>query len=102
MNNKIYSTISLAQKAGKLFTGEDTCIRAIKAGKGKLVIVAQDSSPNTKKQFKNMCQYRNIPYWEFGSKELLGKYCGKEYRAVVCVNDDHFARLIIQKLCGGE
>ncbi len=102
MNNSAYAMISLAQKAGKLVSGEDTCSREIKAGRGKLVIVAEDSAENTKKMFMNMCNYRDIPYIAFGTKELLGKNIGKDYRAVLCLIDNNFAKLILQKISGGE
>ncbi len=102
MNNSAYAMISLAQKAGKLVSGEDTCNREIKAGRSKLVIVAKDSSKNTKKLFFNMCNHRNIPYIEFGTKELLGKNIGKDYRAVLCLKDNNFAKSILQKISGGE
>lgn len=102
MNDKVYALIGLAQKAGRLVSGENACIIDIKKGKSELVIIAEDSSDNTKKQFENMCGYRNIPVVVFGTKALLGKYTGKGYRAVICVKDHHFARSIIQKLSGGE
>lgn len=106
MNNKLFSFISLAQKAGKIASGEDTCIREIKSGKARLVIVAVDSSDNTKKMFKDMCSYRGIPYLEHGTKDMLGSAIGKEYRAVIAIKDDGFAdgiiRLYNQTNSGGD
>lgn len=95
MNNRIYSMISLAQKAGKLISGENTCERELKSGRSKLIIIAEDSSANTKKQFRDACSYRKVPLIEYGSKELLGQYTGKDYRAVLSITDNNFARTII-------
>ncbi len=102
MKSKAYARIGLAMKAGKLVSGEDTCMKAIKKGKGKLVIIASDSTSNTCKRFNNMCKHRNIPCIEWGTKEELGKSIGKHYRAVVCVIDESFAQVIMEKLSGGE
>jgi ribosomal protein L7Ae-like RNA K-turn-binding protein len=98
--------IGLAQKAGKVVSGEDGSARDIKTGKSMLVVIAKDSSGNTKKQFKNMCVHRNIPFIEFGTKEQLGKFVGKDYRAVLSIRDSGFAKSISvlynEKLSGGE
>ncbi|NLY43602.1 MAG: 50S ribosomal protein L7ae [Clostridiaceae bacterium] len=106
MSYKVYGMIGLAQKAGKVVTGEEGCAEAIKKGKSKLVIIAENSSDNTKKKFMDMCFYRNIPYIVFGTKELLGKYTGKKNRAVLSIRDKNFAttikHLYDQESNGGE
>ena len=43
-NDKIMSTISLAQKAGQVKSGEFAVEKAVKEGSACLVIVAQDAS----------------------------------------------------------
>lgn len=83
--------MGLATKAGKLFSGEIACEKYIKARKAKLVIVSEDASGNTKKKFKNMCEYRDIDLFYFGSKEELGKYIGKGIRSVIVITEDGFA-----------
>jgi ribosomal protein L7Ae-like RNA K-turn-binding protein len=99
---KIYSMLSIAKKAGKVISGEDTVEKEIKAHKAELVIIATDSSENTKKKFFNICKFRNIKYIEFGVKELLGKYTGKSYRAVLCIKDRNFKDTILKIFNGGE
>lgn len=96
MTNKVYSFLGLATKAGKVVSGDETCERAIKSGKAFLTIVAQDASKNTKKKFSDMCSYRNIKIREFGEKELLGRYTGKDIRAVVCIVEHGFAKRLIE------
>jgi len=95
MNKKFFSMIGLAQKAGRVTSGEDACIMEIKSGRSKLVIVAMDSSDNTKKNFQRLCNFRNIPLIEYGTKEVLGKCIGKEYRAVLSIADHKFAKAIM-------
>jgi ribosomal protein L7Ae-like RNA K-turn-binding protein len=91
MNKNIYSFLGLAKKAGKLVSGGDTCARALKSGKAFLVIVAEDASENTKKEFKDSCSYRGVNICYFGKKELLGKYTGKDIRSVIAILDKGFS-----------
>ena len=52
-NDRILSTLSLAQKAGQVKSGEFAVEKAVKEYRASLVIVAQDASENTKKKMKN-------------------------------------------------
>ncbi|HEY5585574.1 MAG TPA: ribosomal L7Ae/L30e/S12e/Gadd45 family protein [Ruminiclostridium sp.] len=88
--DKVYSLLGLAKKAGQLLSGDETCERTIKSGKAVLVIVASDASENTKDKFKSMCNFRNLCYREYGEKLELGRYTGKEIRAVTCIVSKDF------------
>lgn len=88
--DKVYSLLGLAKKAGQLFAGDETCERIIKSGKAVLVIVANDASENTKDKFKSMCNYHSVSYREYGKKLELGKYTGKDIRAVVSIKSNDF------------
>lgn len=94
MYSKVYALLGLAKKAGRLVAGEDTCIRAIKSRSAFLVIVAEDASDNTKKEFVDACSYRNVDCLFFGQKVLLGKYIGKELRSVIAILDKGFAKAL--------
>lgn len=89
--DKIYSFIGLAAKAGKLLTGDETCERAVKSAAVYLVIVSEDASDNTKKKFEDICKYRGIDIRFFGTKEKLGKHSGKDIRSVIAVTEKGFA-----------
>ena len=108
MTERIYSFLGLATKAGRLVSGDETCEKMLKSDKARLIVIAEDSSENTKKAFADMCKYRNIPIRFFGVKELLGRYTGKDNRAVVAILDSGFAERLIElmdnsiKDCGGE
>ena len=100
--NRIYSFIGLAAKAGKLLSGEETCERAVKAKKARLVIVADDASENTKKKFGDICRYRGIEVRYFGEKKLLGKHIGKDIRSVVAVSGREFAERLKHLIDSGS
>ena len=70
--NKVLSLIGLATKAGKTASGEFLTEREVKSGKAALVIVAGDASENTKKKFRNMCDYYKVPIYFYEDKDTLG------------------------------
>ena len=98
MNRQTLSLLSLCQKAGKMKTGEDTVEKAIQKKEAKLVIIPEDASDNTKKLFRNMCKYYEVPMEIFATKEELGHWIGKAYRASICILDEGFAKSIVKKI----
>ena len=96
--SKALSLVSLATKAGKTASGEFSTENEVKKGTAYLVIVADDSSENTKKMFRNMCTFYHVPIAVFGTKEGLGAALGKELRASVAVNDEGFAKALKKRI----
>lgn len=97
-NNKVLSLIGLATKAGKTVSGEFSTEKSVKTGKGFLVLVAEDASENTKKKFRNMCGFYEVPIYFLADKVTLGKMIGKEFRASLAVQDENFAKAIMKEL----
>ena len=54
MTDRVLSMLGLAAKSGNVVSGEFSTEKAVKTGKAFLVIVADDSSDNTKKHFSDM------------------------------------------------
>ena len=98
MNGNFLGMLGLAKRAGKVVTGEEKSLKAIRSGNARLVIIANDASLNTRKSITDSCKYYGIKYVETAQKAELGKYTGAESRAVVSVNDDNFAKAILDKL----
>ena len=78
------SLIGLATKAGKTASGEFLTEREVKSGKAALVIVAGDASENTKKKFRNMCDYYKVPIYFYEDKDTLGHAMGKQFQRISC------------------
>lgn len=95
--NKVLSLLGLACRAGAVLSGEFSVETAVKKGRAKLCIIAVDASDNTKKLFRDKCSFYQVPLFETGTKEELGKAIGKEYRASVAVTDQSFADGLISK-----
>ncbi len=85
-------------KAGKIVSGEFMTDNAIKTGMAEMVILASDCSDNTKKKFRNSCEFYEIPYVEYGDKDSLGHCIGKEFRACLAVTDYGFASSLKKEL----
>lgn len=98
VEKKVFSYIGLAAKAGNLASGEFMAEKAVKEGKAKLVIVAEDASNNTKKMFTNMCTYYKVPIYFFGEKTKLGHAIGKEFRASLVLFDKGLADMVEKQL----
>ena len=96
--DKVLSMLGLAAKAGKIASGEFSTEKAVKSGSAFLVIVAEEASENTKKMFRNMCSFYQVPLYMYASKEALGNAIGKEYRASLAVLDEGFAKGLKDKL----
>ena len=96
--NRVYSMIGIAQKAGKLASGEFATEHAVKSCRAALVIVSDAASENTKKKFRNMCEFYEVPVYFYGGKEELGHAMGKEFRASLAVLDSGLAKSIEKNL----
>jgi len=90
--------LSLAKKAGKIITGEDSCEKAIQKGLANIVFVATDASGNTKKKFNNKTTYYKVPIYSLFTKEEMGNAIGMHNRATLVVADAGFAKRILELL----
>ena len=79
-------------------SGEFWTEKAVKEHKAALGVVAEDASDNTKKSITDSCKFYKTKFVEAGSKAELGKFTGADSRAVVSVNDDNFAKAILDRL----
>lgn len=90
--------LGLAAKAGKIVSGEFSTEKAVKSKQAFLVMVSTEASENTKKMFRNMCSFYQVPFYLYASKESLGHAIGKQYRASIAVLDQGFATSLTEKL----
>lgn len=102
VNNKIYGLLGLARRAGKISFGTESAKETIEKNKAKLVIVAEDCSDRTKKNFELMCKNQNIPIREYGNIEELSKCIGQNNKAVIVIKEENFAKELLKKIDGGE
>ena len=69
--NTVLTYLGLATRAGKTVSGEFSVEKSLKQRKARLVVVSEEASENTKKKFRNMCEYRKTPLYVYGTGEEL-------------------------------
>lgn len=89
--DKFLMMLGLAKKAGRTVLGEQGSLEAVRNNEVCLCVIAADAAYNTKKRISDKCKSRGIDVIEYGSREALGKYTGKEYISVVCIKNEDFA-----------
>jgi len=96
--SKVKSQLGLAQRAGKLATGDEIVLKAIRNKQARLVIIAADASDNTKKKFRDKCKSYGVPLAIGFTRTELGESIGKLQRVVLAVTDDGFATMMTNGL----
>lgn len=92
MNDKILTLLGFASKAGKLSYGFDAVKTAITQGKSKLVLMANDVSPKSKKEvtfYGSKVETKIVVLDAYDMETLshaVGRKCG-----IISVNDISFA-----------
>jgi ribosomal protein L7Ae-like RNA K-turn-binding protein len=97
-NQKFLGLLGLAMRAGKVVSGEEGVLAAIKSQKAALVIIAENASDGTKKKFTDKSTYRDIPCRIAFEKEVLGHAIGKKTRAVIGIVDPGFATKMLEMI----
>lgn len=96
--DKILNLLGLAQRAGKLSSGDFIVEKAMKKKEPKLVLLAADCASNNEKKYIQLADTHHIPLRKVASKEALGTAIGKEVRVVVAVQDDGFAKALLKEI----
>ncbi len=93
--NPTLNLLGLAQRAGKLVSGEETVIKNIRQKNTKVVLVCLDASENTKKKISDKCQFYQVKYLEAFTSDELSHALGKK-RYVCGITEGGFAKKIIE------
>lgn len=96
--SKTLSYLGLAMRAGKIVTGDEAVLKAVRSSEAKLVVLAGDASDNTQKKFRDKCGTYDIPLVIAFHRDELGASIGKDQRVVLAVTDKGFAEMISRTL----
>lgn len=93
MNNRerLSNLIGLAQRAGKVISGEELVIKAIQSGKAHLIFLANDAGANLTKKTTDKCQYYKVEVSTVFNTLELSAALGKP-RKVVAIADTGFSK----------
>ncbi|GAA0298459.1 ribosomal protein L7Ae-like RNA K-turn-binding protein [Gracilibacillus halotolerans] len=92
MTGSYLNLLGLANRAGKCVFGEEQIIKDIQHGQSKLVILAKDIGPQTKKKLTDKCKYYQIPYVFADDRDTLSHAVGKSSRVAISIQDSGFAK----------
>ena len=91
---KIFNLLGMAQRAGRIASGDFAVTKAVEGKKARLLLVAKDASEETRKRYRQLAAKAKIELFYLGDRELLGHCIGKDFRAVAAVLDAGFANAI--------
>ena len=95
---KIEGLLGMAQRAGKMVSGEFAVGKAISSGKAAALIVASDASERSKETLIRAAETKGIPVYSMFTKEMLGQCLGKGYRAAAALLDKGFAKALGERV----
>ena len=98
-NDPILRLLGLAKKAGRLELGEEPVGAACRARQAKLVLLAADAAPNTRRRAAHFGQTGEVLWLETPfSKSELGAVLGRSSCAMLALTDAGFAAAAAEKL----
>lgn len=93
---KFFRMLGLAARMRAIAFGEGAAKDSIKAGKSNLLVVAADASENTKKKFRNSCEFYSVRMIEYSDKYTLGNQTGREFAVVLAITNQNIADELIR------
>ena len=89
--NKVLGILGLARRAGAVAMGTNSVLEAVRKGKAKLILVANDASDNTKKQLQDKASFYKVPLQTlpYGMLEL-GNAVGKDHTVAIALLEEGF------------
>ena len=98
-HDPILRLLGLARKAGRLEIGEEPVGAACRARQAKLVLLASDASPNTRRRCAHFGQAGNVLWLELpATKAELGLTLGRGSCAMLALTDAGLAGAVAEKL----
>lgn len=94
---RILFALGLAQKAGKLASGDFAVKSALKGKKVKLLLLAHDAAENSKKDIYYLAELTGVKVIERLTREQLGMAIGKAKRTAIAVLDVNFAGMMTKE-----
>ena len=94
--NNVAFALGLAQKAGKTASGDVAVRAALKSGKVKVLVLAQDAAHNSKKEIYFLAEMAGVQVIERLTRDELGYAIGKGPRIAVAKNNKVKSQLSAQ------
>lgn len=102
-NDPVLHLLGLAKKAGRLEIGEEPVGAVCRAHHARLVLLASDSAPNTRRRAAHFGEAGNVLFLELPfTKAELGFLLGRSSCAMLALTDAGFAASVLEKLAARD
>jgi ribosomal protein L7Ae-like RNA K-turn-binding protein len=88
----------MARRAGALAYGTGSTRRALKEGRARLILFAQDASDTQREKVMKLLRHGTTPRATLGTREALGSAVGSAPVSAVAVTDRGFAKELLARL----
>jgi len=90
--------LGMARRAGALAFGTGSTKRALKEGRARLVLFAQDASETQRDKVMKLLRHGSTPRAILGTREALGSAVGSAPVSAVAVTDQQLAKELVARL----
>jgi ribosomal protein L7Ae-like RNA K-turn-binding protein len=94
MVERIAGYLSLANKAGKVASGGESVLDALRNGSPGVIFIATDISPDIGQKLSGLAERSGADIYSLFDKDRLGALLGKEMRSAVVVEQGGFSRAL--------
>ncbi len=98
MNDSALSLLGLCRKAGKLSLGHDACKASLNAGNASLCIICSDASQRLNEEITSLAEKAGVKIFDVSYSMLDIKNAVSFKAAVFTVDDEGFAKILINKI----
>lgn len=99
---EVLSLLGLAMRAGAVASGTDAARRAVREGRARLVILAEDAAPGQHRKVLSLLRHRSVPCATLADRAGLGAAVGGPPLSAVAVTDASFAEQVLRRLRKGD
>jgi ribosomal protein L7Ae-like RNA K-turn-binding protein len=92
------SLLGMARRAGALAYGTGSTRRALKEGRARLILFAQDASEAQRGKVMNLLRHGTTPRATLGTRHALGLAVGSAPVSAVAITDSEFAKELMARL----
>ena len=90
--------LGMARRAGALAYGTGSTRRALKEGRARLVLFAQDASETQRDKVMKLLRHGKTPRATLGTREALGSALGSAPVSALAVTDRELAKELVARL----
>ena len=94
--------LGLAQRAGAVERGVDAARRAVREGRARLIIFADDASATQLRKLTGLLEHRPVPRRRVADRAALGAALGAPPVSAVAITRSEFAEWMLERLPEGE